>query len=383
MEEIVIPSEPSHRKIRGRAHAVDLEDDDEDELQLPSFGRGAFGNSSSSSLPEMEPHGSGSLGHRAQQSSDSFAFGRHGFNAPAAGAGPASGTPSRPSLSKNHTQPVGVGVPSIPYGHAPGQLGGYEERARLGMLANGSTTSVVTPGTSIGSAPGFLSGRKGSFANLKNAFKAGSKDPSFGVPPVPHASGSGAGSGAGYPALKNPFSHALAHAGPSSPSTSRMGQSPRGRPVMNGSISSTQQGYAYERKGSVGTTHMSQRSAGGRSVASNGSSSFRPDEHPMPALPPIPMRNTPSRLGRGGSGSGSTFHFDTRRNGSGSLGGDEVILGNTPGEEALRMVFKDFRTSADGKIARICGRPLVSVSHSESASRPLMNRIPNLPLRHT
>ena len=347
---------------------------------MPSFGRGAFGNASSSSLPDMESHGFGT-GHRTQQSSDSFAFGRHGLGGLGGMAGAGSGgvagqgmsigsgsgalgTPSRPSLSKNHTQPIGM--PGQPYGSA----GGYDDRSRLGTLANGSTTSVATPSTSIGSAPGFLSNRKGSFANIKNAFK-GSKDPSFGVPPLPYrearysTSGGTAGSGAGYPALRNPFSRGH-DPGPSSPSTSRLGQSPRGRGMAvatgSGSISTTQPGYAYDRPGSSGTTHDSQRSQGGRSIASNGSSNFnfRSDDHPMPmpALPPIPMRNTPSRLGRGGSGSGSTFQFDTRRNGS--VGGDEVILGNTPGEEALRMVFSDFRGVADGKIARICGRPLVS-----------------------
>lgn len=332
---------------------------------MPSFGRGAFGNSSSSSLPDMEAPGHG-FGHQAQSSSDSFAFGRHGFGASggSSGGGSAGGpvvTPSRPSISKTHTQPVG----SMSYS----QTGGYEDRPRLGMQANGSTSSITTSGPTAGPAPGFLSGRKGSFANLKNAFKTGSKDPSIGLPPIPHgAHGSASGSGAGYPALKNPFSSARYDTGPSSPSTSRLGQSPRGRAMINnGSISSTQQGYTYERKPSIAATHMSQRSPGGRSIASNGSSNFRADDHPMPALPPIPMRNTPSRLTRGGSGSGSAFHFDTRRNAS--IGGDEVILGNTPGEEALRMVFKDFRQSADGKVARICGRPLVSIHLNFGAHR--------------
>lgn len=216
--------------------------------------------------------------------------------------------------------------------------------------ANGSSTSINGPSSSIGSAPAFLSNRKGSFANLKNAFK-GSKEPSHGVPPVPHA----AGPSSGYPALKNPFSAARYE--PSTPSTSRLGQSPQGRAMMNGSISSTQQGYSYDR---APGNHMPQRSQGGRSIASNGSGNIRTDDHPMPALPPIPMRNTPSRLGRGGSGSGSAFQFDTVRRNESISGADEVILGNTPGEEALRMVFKDFRALADGKIARILGRPLVS-----------------------
>lgn len=256
-------------------------------------------------------------------------------------------TPSRPTLSKNVSQPVGIPT----YAAAPTDE--RQPQATLGKFSNGSSTSIVTPGTSIGSAPGFLAARKGSLASIKNAFK-GSKDPSYGVPPVPTFDSSS--SAAGYPALKNPFSR---YDSTSSPVNALFGHSPRaGRQALNNGGPPATPG-AKERKPSSVNTHVSQRSHGGRSIASNGSTNLRTDDHPLPSLPPIPMRATPSRLGRAGNESGSAFQFGSRRNGS-IGGGDEASLGKTPGEEALRMIFKDFKASADAKIQRVCGRPLVS-----------------------
>lgn len=80
-------------------------------------------------------------------------------------------------------------------------------------------------------------------------------------------------------------------------------------------------------------------------------------------------------MGRQGSDAGSLFGF--RRNGS-VAGLDGIEEGNvrTAGEEALRVVWREFREVADGKVARVCGRPLVScalvrltIEHSTIVSR--------------
>jgi hypothetical protein len=42
-------------------------------------------------------------------------------------------------------------------------------------------------------------------------------------------------------------------------------------------------------------------------------------------------------------------------------GSTEEEMGRTPGEEATRAVFKEFEEAANGKISRICAKPLVSV----------------------
>lgn len=90
-------------------------------------------------------------------------------------------------------------------------------------------------------------------------------------------------------------------------------------------------------------------------MTSQGSSNFRADDYPMPALPPIPARQTPSRIGRHGSDTGS---FVTgKRNGSADL--DGLYPAATPAEEALRVVFKEFREVASSKVHKICARPLV------------------------
>lgn len=275
---------------------LDLDDDEDDNLPLPSFGKPSFG--STSSLTEISHSTPNFNAHRAN-SSDNLP--RPSFN-----------TPARPHLAHGSAS-YSVGIPTPP---------SYGEEPRLGKLSNGSNTSLVTAGTSIGSTPGFLNPRKGSKASLtsiRNAFKSSAP-----VPPVPNFnSGS-------YPALKNPFSRYNEPVSPSRPFAS-----PRGPHVPRKSTASA-------------------RSIGGRSATSNGS---RQDD--VPALPPIPSRSTPSRTGRHGSSDGSMFNF--RRHGSvGGLDGIEEGNIRTAGEEALRVVWRDFREAADGKIARICGRPLVS-----------------------
>jgi hypothetical protein len=51
---------------------------------------------------------------------------------------------------------------------------------------------------------------------------------------------------------------------------------------------------------------------------------------------------------------GSDASVFARRNGSIS----EEVMGHTPSDEALRVIFRTFREAADMKITRICGRPL-------------------------
>lgn len=292
-------------------HLSDLDDDDDDLYAPPSFGAKAFGFSpSSSSLPDVS-HSTPSYPttHRPNNSSDNLAR-----------AGPS--TPARPHPTKaSASYSAGIPTPSS-YGH------GYsQDEPRLGKFSNGSNTSLVTAGTSIGSTPGFLAPKKGSkpsLTSIRNAFKSSAQP----IPPVPHLNGTA------YPALKNPFSRYNEPASPSRPFTS-----PRGAPYV-------------PRKSTA-----SIRSASARSATSQSS---RPDDQ-VPALPPIPSRSTPSRTGRHGSDAGSLFAF--RRNGSvAALDGIDEGRVRTAGEEALRIVWRDFREAADSKVARVCGRPLVSPS---------------------
>jgi hypothetical protein len=51
----------------------------------------------------------------------------------------------------------------------------------------------------------------------------------------------------------------------------------------------------------------------------------------------------------------------SRRNGS--IGGEDATEGRTPGEEAIRVVFRDFKEAANAKISKICARPLVRDLH--------------------
>lgn len=320
---------------------LDLDDDDDDDdFQLPNFSRGGFGNASSASLNEYE----GST-HRHHPSSDTIPR----FGGP-------STTPIRPTQSRgpaSHTTVPSQGS----YGYDQEVLtntSSSTNRSRVGQFSNGSASSLVTPGTSISSNSGILGNRKGSLASFKNPFKSnGSSGQTGYVPPVPSID-PGGHSAPGYPTLRNPFSRLEA---PASPGAVMLGQSPRTGRQNN--LGSPGPSGSYNRQPSV--AHSSHRSQGGRSATSQGSSNFRAEDHPMPSLPPIPTRSTPSRLGRLGSGSGSSLHLGTggyRR--QGSLGGDEILEGKTPGEEALRVVFKEFKGVADAKIARICGRPLVS-----------------------
>jgi hypothetical protein len=59
-------------------------------------------------------------------------------------------------------------------------------------------------------------------------------------------------------------------------------------------------------------------------------------------------------MGRMGSDAGSSMMY-------GRGGSTEEEMGRTPGEEATRAVFKEFEEAANGKISRICAKPLVSV----------------------
>lgn len=297
MEAIVIPSRWSPSLCPYVADNHPGFDDDEEELSLPTFGRTAFGAASSThTTPELEPYGHG---HKVQAS----------YDYPSR----LNNTPSRPALNKT----------AASYNVGPGA----EERQKLGKFSNGSSSSLITPGTSISSSAGFLANRKGSFASLKNAFKAGAGP----APPVPP--------------LKNPFSFDS----PSSPTAA--GFKLGGRKVSNAPMAPPPIHHQqWDRKHSIATNHSSQRSHGGRSAASYGSSSYRADEPPVPSLPPIPMRGGPSRMGRLGSDA-SIF---ARTNGSIS----EEVVGTTPSDEALRVIFRTFRDAANMKVTRICGRPL-------------------------
>jgi hypothetical protein len=99
-------------------------------------------------------------------------------------------------------------------------------------------------------------------------------------------------------------------------------------------------------------------SQSGRSVTSQGSFSWRPDEHPIPALPSNLSRGgrAPGRSTRAGSDAAS-FFGGSRRPGPAT---SEEFEGKTPSEEALRVVFQDFRKTANLKVSRICARPLTS-----------------------
>lgn len=278
------------------AHDLDFEDDEE-ELSLPTFGKAAFGAPSSThTTPELEPYGQH---HRTQPS----------FDYPSR----LNNTPSRPNL------------PKAPASYNVG-ASGMEQPPKLGKFSNGSSSSLVTPGTSISSSAGFLANRKGSFASLKNALK-GDRGP---APPVPP--------------LKNPFSFES----PASPTTTgfKLGGKKGSNAPMGLPPSHQQQHWS---KPSIATNHSSQRSHGGRSAASYGSSS-RLDEPPVPSLPPIPMRGGPSRMGR----LGSDVSMMPRRQNSIS----EEYEGSTPSDEALRVIFRTFRDTANQKVSRICGRPL-------------------------
>ncbi|WVR05048.1 hypothetical protein IAU60_002060 [Kwoniella sp. DSM 27419] len=319
-----------------------LEDDEDDYLpafQKPSFGAAA---SSSTSLPESDPHA-----HRSNPSASST-FGPRGQT-----------TPTRPVLPKAPAS-FSVGAPTPhPFAHGPSASHGFgvsrahDDTSVLGKLNNGSSSSLVTAGTSIGSTSGFLAGRKGSLASIKNAFKSGSSN-AHPVPPVPALDVKAYGA-PGYPALRNPFSRFET---PISPKNGTFKTPTSRTPGKHPSTSSPAQSTSHNPDGRKYSIASSHRSQGGRSMNSNGSSTFKPEDHVVPALPPIPVRQTPSRMGRKGSDAGSMFGMSTR--GAGSLGGNEVYqsLGRTPGEEALKLVFGEFREAANQKVGRICARPL-------------------------
>lgn len=245
-------------------------------------------------------------------------------------AGP-SRTPPRPDLHR------------VPASFTSGYNDERPDRPRLTKMSNGSSSSLVPVNASISSQTGLFGARKGSLASLRNAFVKAGGTSAVAIPPVPAFDGK---SGS-YPALKNPFSKGSLDSGPASPSgtsfRSKWGQTPV----------AASPGSAWDRKQSVATTHSSHRSQGGKSATSQGSSNWRPEE-PTPALPPLPSRSTPSRVGRLGSDASLLGQGTARR--FGSISGE--LAGHRPAEEALQIVFRDFKEAADQKISRICTRPL-------------------------
>ena len=249
-------------------------------------------------------------------------------------------TPSRPNLPPVSAS-YSVGVPTPP----------THDSARVGKFSNGSQSSLAA-GSSAGSGTGFVASKKGSLASLRNAFTRSGGDGTAGagssnIPPVPLLDKQYGGPG--YPALKNPFSR---FDSPSSPSSSSFRPSSRGKTQVSPGVS--MQNGSAGRKQSIATNHSSHRSQG----TSQSSSSFQPDDYPIPILPPIPVRGSPSRMRRTASDAGSFFagpslwdHYAE---------GEPSESGNTATEEATRIVFRDFRHAADQKISRICARPLVS-----------------------
>jgi hypothetical protein len=43
-------------------------------------------------------------------------------------------------------------------------------------------------------------------------------------------------------------------------------------------------------------------------------------------------------------------------------------MGKTPGEEALRVVFREFKEAGNAKVLKICARPLVGMLSTEKFS---------------
>ncbi|EIW69507.1 hypothetical protein TREMEDRAFT_10419, partial [Tremella mesenterica DSM 1558] len=308
----------------------DLDDFDHfgGDYPLPPFTRTGFGQSSSPANSDVDLHS-----HHSRPSIETPYFG---------GKSPSvAGTPARPTLPKLSGSYSGGAAP-VP---------DLSDRAKLGKFSNGSTSSLITSGTSISSTAGVLAPRKGSLASLRNAFKVGSSNSSANVPPVPSLDVKAFGA-PGYPALRNPFSKYDTPQSPANgfgrPSTGR-GKTP----------SASSPGQIWDRKQSTATTatHSSVTSHGGRSVTSQGSNTFRNDDFLMPALPPIPLRGAPSRAGRHGSESGSLFGFGRRH---GSIGEELETGPKTPADQAMRAVLRDFKESANAKISRICSRPLTT-----------------------
>lgn len=241
---------------------------------------------------------------------------------------------------------------------------------RLGKFSNGSSSSLLAHGThGSGSGPGLLGARKGSFASLKNVFKSQDKQSLPAVPPVPSAmdSRSYAQQGQpGYPALRNPFSRFdTPPSPPSAPSTSTSTR-PRERTKLSQSHVSQHSAIApsvhyNERKQSVATMGSSHRSYGGRSNTSGGSSNFRAEDYPLPAMPSGPYRSAPSRAGRQGSDTSGLGSFGKKS----SISGVHMVeafesFGKTPAEEALKVVFHSFREMAEKKMKKATSKPLVS-----------------------
>lgn len=230
------------------------------------------------------------------------------------------------------------------------------EPPRLGKMSNGSSSSLIAHSMQqSGSGAGVLGPRKGSFASLKNVFKPNTQ----GAPPVPSLPplDSKQYGAPRYPTLRDPFNR---FDSPPSPTSTHHNSRPRGYTKAS---AAWQQPVGYNHtpgKHSVATMHSSQRSFGGRSVTSQGSSSFRAEDYPLPMLPRIPARSTPSRAGRQGS---DTSMFGTFPRKMSVNTGDESLdnFGKTPAEEALRVVFQAFRESADPKITKLLAKPLVRV----------------------
>lgn len=290
------------------------------------------------------------------------------------------GSLPRPGSSKGSTG-LGQSASSHDLGLDPPPVG------RLGKFSNGSSSSLLAHGPhGSGSGPSLLSARKGSFASLKNVFK--SQDKHSAIPPMPSAleTRSYAQQGQpGYPVLRNPFSRFDTPPSPPSASSS-LATRPRERTKLSQSHVSQHSAIApsvhyNERKQSVTTLGSSHRSYGGRSNTSGGSSNFRAEDHPMPAMPTGPYRSAPSRAGRQGSDTSGLGSFGKK----GSISGIHMVeafesFGKTPAEEALKVVFHSFRELGEKKMKKVTSKPLVSsrmgvavADVAELASVPCVN----------
>ncbi|KAL1411204.1 Cell morphogenesis protein PAG1 [Vanrija albida] len=314
-EEIVIP---------------DLDDDDD--LTLPSFSRTTFGSQGASSDTELYTHR-----HEPSTSSDPSSRANGG------------------GANAFNTGSLRAALPRSGLSHSASAHDLALEPPRLGKMSNGSSSSLIAHSMhQSGSGSGVLGPRKGSFASLKNVFKPNTQ----GAPPVPSLPplDSKQYGAPRYPTLRDPFNR---FDSPPSPTSTHTNNRPRGYTKASAAWQTPMSYNHTHGKTSVTTMHSSQRSFGGRSVTSQGSSSFRAEDYPLPMLPRIPPRSTPSRAGRQGS---DTSMFGTFPRKMSVNNGDESLdnFGKTPAEEALRVVFQAFRESADPKITKLLAKPLNS-----------------------
>lgn len=306
-----------------------LDFDEDDDFGLPSFpSRTAFGQGTGS--PDSDHS------HRNDSISSDYS-----------GHRPFGGSLPRSTLPKTNL------AHSTSSSHADASL----EPPRFGKLSNGSSSSLGVQAPLPGAQ--LLQSRKGSFASLKNMLKPANQGPVPAVPPVPTLESKPGG----YPTLRNPFGTNPNDSGP----YPQHGNRPRANTKASMTSASPSFVVHHGSKQSVAsaitTLHSSQRSYGGRSTASQSSSNFRAEDHPLPALPMIPNRSTPSRSGRPGSDTSMFAGFARIE--------DQETFGRTPAEEALKVVYHSFRSSADGKIKKILAKPLVSAEGSSRLTQEL------------